>query len=302
MKHVVVMPAHNEAAYIGRTLQSLAGQTRRPDRVIVVDDGSTDTTPETVRQFSVMHDWITLVPGSTGEGRRYRVVEVFNHGYSRVRSEEFTYISKIDADLVFPDNYFEVLFDVMDADPTIGAAGGVLEEVTASGRKIRLRMPDNHVPGPIKTIRKSVFDEMGGFVPMLGWDIVDLVQIRSLGYRTACLPQLSVLHLRRTAAATGILRGNVRMGHGAYVIGTHPLFALARSLYRMFEPPYILAGAALGYGYFRSWLKRAEQISDAGLIRALREEQLYRLFHFNKLPRRSRSPGPGAPRTGTPIL
>ncbi len=287
MKHVIVMPAHNEAAYIRRTLQSLVDQTERPDRLIVVDDGSTDATPEIVRQFMDAHDWITMVPGNTGGGRRYRVVEVFNQGYLRLRDETFTYVSKIDADLVFPRHYFRTLFDVMDADPTIGAAGGILHEVTAGGRSIRLRMPDNHVPGPIKTIRRTVFDAMGGFVPMLGWDIVDLVQIRTLGYRTVCLQQLSVLHLRRTAAATGILRGNVRMGHGAYVIGTHPLFALGRSLYRMFEPPYVLAGAALGYGYFRSWFRRAEQISDAELIRALRAEQIHRLFHFNKLPRRS---------------
>jgi glycosyltransferase involved in cell wall biosynthesis len=286
------MPAHNEAAYIARTLQSLVDQTERPDRLIVVDDGSTDATPDIVRQFMSQHEWITMVPGSTGGGRRYRVVEVFNHGYARVRDEAFTYVSKIDADLIFPKDYFQRLFALMDRDPAIGAAGGVLNEVTASGRTVRLRMPDNHVPGPIKTIRKSVFDKMGGFVPMLGWDIVDLVHIRSLGYRTVCLPELAVMHLRQTAAATGILKGNVRMGHGAYVIGTHPLFALGRSFYRMFEPPYVLAGAALGYGYFRSWFKRAEQISDARLIRKLREEQLYRLFHFNKLPERKSSPRP----------
>jgi biofilm PGA synthesis N-glycosyltransferase PgaC len=214
------------------------------------------------------------------------VVEVFNQGYARVRGERADYISKIDADLIFPSDYFERLFRVMDADPTIGAAGGVLEEVASNGRRHRLRMPDNHVPGPIKTIRKHVFEEMHGFVPMLGWDIIDLVKIRSLGYRTVCVPDLIVVHQRQTAAATGILRGNVRMGHGAYVIGTHPLFALGRAVYRMFEPPYVLAGLALGYGYFRSWFKGAEQMPDRGLIAALQAEQLHRLLHFNKLPRR----------------
>jgi poly-beta-1,6-N-acetyl-D-glucosamine synthase len=121
---------------------------------------------------------------------------------------------------------------------------------------------------------------------MLGWDIIDLVKIRDLGYRTVCLPDLPVVHLRQTGAATGIIRGNVRMGHGAYVIGTHPLFALARSIYRMAEPPYVVGGLALGYGYFRSWLARAPRIDDASLIRALRSEQLHRLFHLNRLPKR----------------
>jgi biofilm PGA synthesis N-glycosyltransferase PgaC len=288
MKHIIIMPAHNEAALIARTLQSIADQTERPDRLLVVDDGSTDATAAIVRQFMARHPWISLIGGQkSGGGRRYRVVEVFNQGYQQVRSERADYVSKIDADLIFPKDYFERLFRLMDADRTIGAAGGVLEEVTASGRRHRLRMPDNHVPGPVKTIRKEVFEEMGGFVPMLGWDIIDLVKIRSLGYRTVCLPELVVIHQRQTAAATGILRGNVRMGHGAYVIGTHPLFALGRAVYRMFEPPYVLAGLALGYGYFRSWFARAEQMPDRSLIAALQSEQLYRLVHFNKLPRRT---------------
>jgi poly-beta-1,6-N-acetyl-D-glucosamine synthase len=287
MKHIIIMPAHNEADLIGRTLQSIVDQTERPDRLIVVDDGSTDATAEIVRGFMKDNPWIEMIPGGQrGSGRRYRVVEVFNHGYERVRTERADYVSKIDADLIFPRDYFERLFGVMDADPTIGAAGGVLEEVAANGRHHRLRMPDNHVPGPVKTIRKHVFEEMQGFVPMLGWDIIDLVKIRSLGYQTVCIQDLVVIHQRQTAAATGILKGNVRMGHGAYVIGTHPLFALGRAVYRMFEPPYVLAGAALGYGYFRSWFKRAEQMPDPSLIRALQAEQLYRLVHFNKLPRR----------------
>lgn len=284
MKHIIVMPAHNEASFIGRTLQSIVNQTEQPDRVIVVNDASTDATADIVRQFMTQYDWITLLD-VRGDGKRhYRVVEVFNQGYEQVRSKSFTYISKIDADLEFPRNYFKRLFRAMDADEKIGAAGGVLQEVTASRHLHRLRMPDNHVPGALKTIRRHVFEEIQGFVPVLGWDIIDLVKIRSLGYRTLCIPDLVVTHMRQTAAATGILRGNVRMGHGAYVIGTHPLFALARSVYRMFDPPYVLAGLALGYGYFRSWLKGTEQLPDRALISALRAEQIHRLFHFNKLP------------------
>ncbi len=40
----VLIPAHNEAAGIGATLNSLKSQSRRPDRVIVVADNCTDAT------------------------------------------------------------------------------------------------------------------------------------------------------------------------------------------------------------------------------------------------------------------
>lgn len=283
LKHAIIIPAHNEAAYIRRTLESLLAQTEPADRIIVVDDGSADETSAIVRVLARDHACLTLVNGPPSAERRYRVVEVFNRGYELVRGGPCEYVSKIDADLIFPRDYFRRLFEVMDADPTIGAAGGVLCDIVG-GKLMPIRIPETHVPGPLKTMRRSAFDEMGGFIPTLGWDIVDTVKMRMLGYRTLNLPELRVTHLRRHGSATGIVRGNVRMGHGAYVIGTHPLFALARSFYRMLEPPYLVGGLALGYGYFRSWLAGKPQIPDKALIEALRKEQMHRLLHRNRLP------------------
>lgn len=47
----VVIPAYNAEKYIGRAIDSVLAQTRRPDEVIVVDDGSTDGTAEVIRSY-----------------------------------------------------------------------------------------------------------------------------------------------------------------------------------------------------------------------------------------------------------
>jgi glycosyltransferase involved in cell wall biosynthesis len=47
-----VIPVYNGEKYIAQTLESLARQTLRPDRIIAVDDGSTDRTEEIVRNFT----------------------------------------------------------------------------------------------------------------------------------------------------------------------------------------------------------------------------------------------------------
>ncbi len=51
MKLSLIIPAYNRAAFLEQTLQSVLRQTRPPDEVLVVDDGSTDATRELVERF-----------------------------------------------------------------------------------------------------------------------------------------------------------------------------------------------------------------------------------------------------------
>ncbi len=52
MKVAVVIPLHNHARFIGAALESLRVQSRRPDRVIIIDDGSTDGSLHAVIAYS----------------------------------------------------------------------------------------------------------------------------------------------------------------------------------------------------------------------------------------------------------
>jgi glycosyltransferase involved in cell wall biosynthesis len=52
MNYYIVIPAHNEEAFISLTLQSLISQTHLPSKVVVVNDNSTDKTAEIVLAFA----------------------------------------------------------------------------------------------------------------------------------------------------------------------------------------------------------------------------------------------------------
>ncbi len=51
MKISAVIPAYNAKAVVGRAIESVLAQSRPADEIIVVDDGSTDATADTVRAF-----------------------------------------------------------------------------------------------------------------------------------------------------------------------------------------------------------------------------------------------------------
>ncbi len=65
MKYVLITPAHNEEAFIQKTLDSMVAQTVLPERWVIVDDGSTDRTAEIVESYawSAVHNgWIGALP------------------------------------------------------------------------------------------------------------------------------------------------------------------------------------------------------------------------------------------------
>src|SRR3546814_6787925 len=140
MRHVVIMPAHNEAAYVGDALTSLLNQTLPPDRIIVVDNGSDDETAAIVRRIAATSPTVHLVGDAPPKGRRYRVVDVFERGYRLVAGTPFDYVSKLDADQLFPPDYFERLLGFMDGEPRVAAASGVRSEEHTSELQSLMRI------------------------------------------------------------------------------------------------------------------------------------------------------------------
>ena len=61
MKISVIVPVYNQEKYIGRCLDSILGQSLEDIEVILVDDGSTDSTPEILRSYQQKDPRITIL-------------------------------------------------------------------------------------------------------------------------------------------------------------------------------------------------------------------------------------------------
>ena len=67
-----------------RTLDSVVGQTVRPAKWVIVDDGSTDATPAILAEYAARHDWIEVVakPDRGARAVGPGVIEAFYSGSS----------------------------------------------------------------------------------------------------------------------------------------------------------------------------------------------------------------------------
>jgi glycosyltransferase involved in cell wall biosynthesis len=118
----VVIPAYNRAGLIGDTLQSLFNQTLPAKEIIVVDDGSTDSTAEAAEaEFSVFSRQYQLTCGPSrsarlsGKGKlpEFKVVRQENAGPGAARNRGFAestgeFIHFFDSDDIAAPNKHEV--------------------------------------------------------------------------------------------------------------------------------------------------------------------------------------------------
>lgn len=276
-RYLLVTPCRDEAKYARRTLDSVAGQTVRPALWIIVDDGSSDETPQILREYAERFPWIRIVTRVDRGDRKLGggVIEAFYAGYDSIDPNEFDYVCKLDLDLDLPLSYFEHLMARMAADPRIGTASGKPYYTRDGGRVMEVCGDENSV-GMVKFYRTDCFKQIGGFVRELMWDGIDCHRCRMLGWIAVSWddPSLNFEHLRPMGTShKNWWTGRVRHGVGQHYMGTGISYLLASALFRLGHPPVILGSAAMLWGYFRSMLARTPRYGDAEFRRFVRRYQ-----------------------------
>ncbi len=112
MKISIVIPVYNEADSLGACLEAIARQTLKPHEVIVVDNNSTDNTPDIAESY----DFVTLL-----REPRQGVAHARARGFDAAHGD---IIARIDSDSILPTDWLESVREVF-ADESIDASSGV---------------------------------------------------------------------------------------------------------------------------------------------------------------------------------
>lgn len=291
-RYCLITPCRDEAAHARRTIESVLKQTALPALWVLVDDGSTDQTPEILSDYARKYPWIRVIRRADRGERKLGggVIDAFYAGYESIRPEDFDYLCKFDLDLDLPPRYFELILDRMEANPRLGTCSGKpyfnkhrdkASSAPAGARVINRaagfiseKCGDENSVGMIKFYRTACFKQIGGFVRMLMWDGIDGHRCRMNGWIAASYddPEIRFEHLRPMGTSDkGFWRGRSRHGVGQYYMGTGPLYLLASALYRMTRPPLLIGGVAMIWGYLKAFATHQPRYDDPAFRQFLRK-------------------------------
>lgn len=274
----MIVPFLNEARYLPLLLASIERQTRLPDRLVLVDDGSSDGSGELVEAFAAAHPYAVALsrPPRAREADRLgsaSELRSFEWAFARL-DEPWDVVAKLDADLELNPRHFECLLEEMRADPRLGVAGAYLTDVAEDGSDSRFPGPRWHVRGATKFYRRECYERIAPIPAHLGWDTIDEAAARRAGWRTESfeLPGGDTRHLRPTGRYDGRLRACRRWGECAWGYGAHPAYVLLGAVRRLVRPPYAIGGAMYALGYAGAALRRRPRV-DRELRAFVRREE-----------------------------
>lgn len=239
---LVVTPVHDEEANIDGLVKAISAQTFRDFTWVIVDDGSTDRTPQMLSELSAsgVAEILTktndggLIGGSAYTSWRFGVEAAL------AASSTYTHVMKLDADVRLPPDYFQRVLEAFDSG--VGIAGG---RIATHGMKEQLV----HVPGPVKLYSIRAYLQTRSMPPAIGFDVMDEIASAQVGLRTVVIRDLYFDLSRAIGASEGGIHGRYRNGRVCRWTGYAPAYFVLHALRYLVRRPRAIGTAAMVYGY-----------------------------------------------------
>ena len=195
-----IIPVYNGRRYIEEAVTSIVSQTKLPDELVLVDDGSTDDTMAVLERLAAPFPIRIVRQARSGQSAaRNRGVEV----------ADGELLAFLDQDDTWHPEHLELLCERFLEHPMVGWAYSDFDEIDADGRSVTLSFLAEHtVVHPRRTLaaclaqdlmvipsasvmRRSMFEVLGGFDEQLqGYEDDDLyVRAFRAGWRFAFVGQ-----------------------------------------------------------------------------------------------------------------
>ena len=206
-----IIPVRDGEVYLAEALDSILAQTVPAAEVIVVDDGSRDSSAAIAEGYGAPVRCVRREPSGSGAA--------LNAGF-RDSSGEF--IAYLDADDLWTPRKLELQLAAMAEDPEVGLVFGHVERFISpdlsTGERSRIKLPAESAPGLLRgtlLVRRTAMEAVGGYVEheKLGEFIDWYARAQDRGIRHAMLPDVLMRRRLHASNRSGAAAGD----HGDYV-------------------------------------------------------------------------------------
>jgi len=269
--YILITPVKNEEKTLLEVIRSVKNQTKKPILWVIVNDGSTDKSPEIIRNAMENYEWIktiNLLESERDIGLRYSYVckTGFDYAvkYAREHNIKYQYIGLLDSDIIIEKDYFEKLIEEFKRNPRLGIVSGVI--YSYNGRKYVLDIGKKDIPrGANRLWRRECFEETGGYIITYGPDTVSNIKAKLKGWETRRFEEITAKQTRMTSAAEGLKKGYFKNGEAHYYLYQRPTIVFLRSIKYLFSKRFYLSFYYL-YGYVNAMIKKIDRIDDEEII------------------------------------
>jgi len=277
LRYSIIVPARDEEQHLTRMLESLLAQRLPFVSLHVVDDGSCDGTAEILKTYSKICAKLRVTTLPRTAKRREGGESAVQIAFGSVNWELIDVLARLDADISFGSDFFEILMEKFDQDPKLGIASGVIYE-ESNGKWTAKRGPAYHTRGATKLYRRECYQRIEPIGTCLGWDGQDEARANCYGWKTQSFNDAHVFHHRPVGAVAGRSRYYRNLGLSAYYIGYHPFYMLARALATIGRQPYMLGSLLMLTGMAEGYWRKLPREDRTEVISFVREQQINRLL------------------------
>ena len=260
---IALIVARNEEEHISRVISALKSQTFSLNKVVLVDDGSTDKTANIAERLGCIV--VSLPFHEKSLVGTPELAKRWNAGLTAVIEYYPDYVLLLGGDHVLPENYVEELLEKMTD-----------EIVVASGRIEGEPYTENTPRGSGRLVKASFWikENKMQYPVRYGWESWLLFKAMQMGFETRCFREITTKIERPTSLGKA-----KSLGKAMYTLGYDWKYALCRCFLTLFKSP--IAGIEMLWGWIRH--KDLKRLDVADFVNEMQKKRFWgRIWSFIK--------------------
>ncbi len=282
--YIIQTPVKNEEENLPLLIESIGNQTILPMIWLIIDDGSTDSTPDIISKAMEDYSFIETLRLEEGEyDLGFHLSDVVNMGMSTLldlcdkNDLDFSFWGNVDGDVSVVEDYYESLIKEFHKQDTLGiSSGGTWYH--KDGAIHHYKTKESEPSGGNMLVRKECLVDCGSSLPLTySWDSAIKTKARIRGWETKKFDNIRSVDSREVNAIAGYWAGYFKTGMGQSFLNLHPIHVILKSVVRSKKYPHYIGIAYLS-GYCYNTFVLRQKIDD-NEIKDYNWNKWKKLFH-----------------------